>query len=120
MNQQGSERDSSSDLSGDKPIHSPQNDLLGYGPFAEHLARGFLRIPSPEGFVVSLSGAWGSGKTSMLQLIEYYLKGGLTDEKIAIMHFNPWWFSGSDDLIRRFFDQLQITFSNVFKIKSLK
>ncbi len=56
----------------------------------------------------------------MLQLIEYYLKGGLTDEKIAIMHFNPWWFSGSDDLIRRFFDQLQITFSNVFKIKSLK
>lgn len=117
MNQHDTTPESSSDLAGDKPIHTPQEDLLGYGPFTEHLARGILRIPSPEGFVVSLSGAWGSGKTSMLQLIEYHLKCGLTEDKIGVMHFNPWWFSGSDDLIRRFFDQLQLTFSSVFKLR---
>lgn len=116
MKQRDADPDTSSDLSGDKPIHTPEDDLLGYAPFAEHLARGFLRIPSPEGFVVALSGAWGSGKTSMLEMIEYYLRDRAGD-KVTIMHFNPWWFSGRDDLIQHFFDQLQVTFSSVFKVK---
>ena len=49
-------------LSSDRPLTDPKNDRLGYAPFAKHLARSILEMPSPEGFVAALYGSWGSGK----------------------------------------------------------
>jgi hypothetical protein len=50
--------------------------------------------------VVAITGSWGSGKTSLVNLI----KGHFTS-KITPVDFNPWFFSGSDDLLERFFTE---------------
>jgi len=62
---------------------------------------------SVEGLVMAVYGAWGSGKTSLLNFLLHYLQEKPEDEQPIYMSFNPWWFSGQEGLTRLFFDQLQ-------------
>lgn len=90
----------------DKPLTDPKDDRLGYAPVAKGLAERICKMPSAEGLVISLYGGWGTGKTTMVNFILAYLRDKSDDEKPIVIHFNPWWFSGHEDLVRRFFDQL--------------
>ena len=57
----------------------------------------------PEPFVFGLSGPWGSGKTSLLNMVEHELRAlPESTEKVVVFRFNPWWFSGSDALLVSF------------------
>ena len=56
---------------------------------------------------MGIYGPWGSGKSTMLNFIEHYLKDQQPTEQATIVLFNPWWFSGREDLTRSFFSQLQ-------------
>ena len=94
-------------LSPDRPGEDPASDRLGYAPFAKHLADSILRLPSSEGLVIALYGTWGSGKTTMLNYVRHYIRQSPPDQQPMLAAFNPWWFSGSEDLIRAFFGQLQ-------------
>ncbi len=94
-------------LSADKPLTDPKDDRLRYAPFAEHLAESICKMISPEGPVVAIYGSWGSGKTTLLNFVYHYLQQKPESEQPIIVRFNPWWFSGHEDLTRRFFDQLQ-------------
>jgi len=58
---------------------------------------------NPHGFVISINGEWGSGKSTILNYVKYYLNQQPEDLKPIIIEFNPWWFSGRDDLIRQLF-----------------
>jgi predicted KAP-like P-loop ATPase len=60
-------------LSGDRPLTDPACDRLGYAPFAERLADAILRLPSDEGVVIALHGAWGSGKTTALNFVRHFI-----------------------------------------------
>lgn len=93
-------------LSGDKPLTDPEHDRLGYAPFAAHLAESILHMVPTEGLVIALYGPWGSGKTTVLNFILHYLQRAPKTEQPIIVRFNPWWFSGHEDLTRRFFGQL--------------
>ena len=94
-------------LSSDKPLANPEHDRLAYSPFAKRLAESLLAMAPPDGFVVALNGSWGSGKTTVVNFVVHYLEDRPEDEQPIIVHFNPWWFSGRENLIRAFFDQLQ-------------
>ncbi len=96
-------------------------DLFGHAPFANMLAKSILGYPaSTDGLVLGLYGAWGSGKSTVLNYIEYYinhpdewsdnLKNTENTPTPVIVKFNPWWFSGQDNLIRAFFGQLQAAY----------
>ena len=61
-------------LSADKPLYSPDQDLLGYAPFGKHLAESLIKMAPAEGFVVAIYGAWGSGKSSLLNLLIHFLE----------------------------------------------
>ena len=86
----------------DKPIRTAEEDLLGRAPrarlFAEHVAQ----IEVSEGVVVGVLGPWGSGKTSFLYLVRSHLEA----KGIEVFDFNPWMFSGTSQLIERFFLEL--------------
>lgn len=87
-------------LYSDQPIQQPSEDLFGRTTFAQTLAQSIVNLPGAEPFVFGLSGPWGSGKTSLLNMIEYEL--GTVKEsasKVVVFRFNPWWFSGSDSLL---------------------
>ncbi len=94
-------------LSADKPLIDPQDDQLGYAPFARHLALSLTRMVPVDGFVVAIYGPWGSGKTTLLNFLFHYLQQAAEDEQPIIVPFNPWWFSGNEKLPKHFFDQFQ-------------
>ncbi|WP_440951389.1 KAP family P-loop NTPase fold protein [Methanosphaerula subterraneus] len=92
-------------LTPDRPLNNPADDLFGSAPYAKVLARGILGMFNPDGFVVALHGPWGSGKTTLLNFTRCYLEDPDQSEHdpITIIDFNPWWFSGREDLTRQFF-----------------
>lgn len=95
------------DLSADRPSTDPREDSLGYAPFAKRLAEGMLNLKVANGQVLALHGPWGFGKTTFLNYVQYYLTRQPPPNTPLIVQFNPWWFSGGEDLIRAFFGQLQ-------------
>lgn len=99
------------ELSADNPLTDPKVDRLGYAPFARYLADSICQMKFPGGFAIAVYGAWGSGKTTLLNFIVHYLKQKPENEQPAIIPFNPWLFSGSEDITRRFFDQIQSVMS---------
>lgn len=56
------------------------------------------------GLVVGLTGEWGSGKTSILNLLTEELRR--RHNEIALLRFDPWLISGSEDLTRQFLADL--------------
>lgn len=93
-------------LSADAPLTDPNDDAFGYALFAKHLSLSLRSMTPAEGFVVSLHAPWGYGKTTALNFIRHYLDQIPEGERPTVLPFNPWWFSGSEDVARRFFDQL--------------
>lgn len=57
-------------LDPDRPILANEQDLLGRRPLVARLADWVRDAPLDEGFVIGLTGPWGSGKTSVLNLLE--------------------------------------------------
>lgn len=99
-------------LDADRPLTKPDEDALGYAPTARNLASGLLSMAPSEGFVVAVHGPWGSGKSTMLSFVEHYLRADPGDSGAVIVRFNPWWFSGEEAILLRFFDQLQAVLSS--------
>ena len=62
------------------PRTDPGDDKLGVAPFAERLAQLLIALEAPNGYVIGLSGAWGSGKTTALHFVKSYL-GRLAPQK---------------------------------------
>lgn len=92
-------------VAADAPLTDPVDDGLSYSPFAQSLANALLGLDAQQGMVLAIYGAWGAGKTTVLNFVEHYLKAaGRTD--LHVLRFNPWWYSGSEDLVREFFSQL--------------
>ena len=102
-------------LAPDKPLTDPSEDRLGYEPFAKRLAESILNMIPPEGLVIAIHGQWGSGKTTCVEFIAYYLENNDDDVSPAVIRFNPWWFSGSEDLVKHFFDELEDGFRKNFR-----
>jgi predicted KAP-like P-loop ATPase len=105
-------------LSPDRPGEDPALDRLGHGPFAKHLADSILRLPNTEGLVIAVHGTWGAGKTTVLNYIRHFIGQAPEQQRPALVTFNPWWFSGTEDLIRGFFSQLQAHLSTAAGITS--
>ncbi|WP_026734208.1 KAP family NTPase [Fischerella sp. PCC 9605] len=89
------------------PLINPERDRLGYAPFAQYLADSICKMACPEGFAIAVYGSWGSGKSTLLNFVIHYLQQKPENERPIIVPFNPWLFSGNEDITRRFFDQLE-------------
>ena len=94
----------SSYLDADRPIERREQDRLGRRSFAEAIARQVCAVPAEHGFTIAVEGEWGSGKTSVLNMVAEALENSQT--ATAVLRFNPWLFSNADDLVARFFREL--------------
>ena len=94
-------------LSADRPSTDPEDDLFGHAPFAKNLADSICRYPRSDGLVLALYGPWGSGKSTVLNYVKHYLEQKPEQERHVVVEFNPWWFSGQENLARAFLGQLQ-------------
>ncbi len=105
----------------DKPIEGPEEDQFDFSPCAEAIAQSIFGNKKPEGTVIAIHGPWGSGKSSVMNLVRHYLEEemksaqsqeGFDDTSnsvnipIQILDFKCWWFKGEEALMLEFFRQL--------------
>ncbi len=77
-----------------------------------HLARDIAtRIhhfrPKSQAFAIGIEGAWGSGKTSIWNLIKNELNTRHEDPDRVIIEFTPWYFNDVESLLGSFFKTLE-------------
>lgn len=113
----------------DRPITLANQDQLDRSPFVASLVRalvhdelnavGELEGRVSTGFVVGLTGHWGLGKSSVLNLLALQL--GSMDH-VIVATLNPWLFKGRDELIAAFFSELRdaIGRSNTERVRELR
>lgn len=94
-------------LLADRPSIDPKDDLFGHAPFAKSLADSICRYLGSDGLVLALYGPWGSGKSTVLSYVQHFLERCPENEQPILVKFNPWWFSGQENLARAFLGQLQ-------------
>jgi predicted KAP-like P-loop ATPase len=96
----------------DRPIVSPAEDLLDRMPLAQVLATQ-ATAQLGHGFVMGVAGPWGSGKTSLLELIT---RGISESETGYVVRFDPWLFSSSEELVLRFLREVQAQLGRTGKL----
>ncbi len=90
----------------DRPIATEQEDRFGRAAFAKRIAETIAHLGDPSSLVVGIYGAWGEGKTSVLNLMAARLKD---DAGVILLRFNPWLFESSEALLAGFFNSLADT-----------
>lgn len=96
-------------LNGDYHISRPEDDILGRSPFALQLAKAFRNWQRGGSLVAALYGDWGSGKTSVKELMIYHLRTlarEANEHEPTIVDFNPWMFSSAEQITKQFFEAL--------------
>lgn len=83
----------------DNPLTDSSQDALGRRRSAASFARHILEIDASGGVVVGVLGPWGSGKTTFVN----FARESLAESDVPVVDFNPWMFSGTDQLVERFF-----------------
>lgn len=91
-------------ISPDLPITKARDDILNRSSFAKNLAKVLLEYSCSSSFSIGLYGEWGSGKTSLLNMVIEEIAD--KDSHAVILRFNPWLCSDSKQLISQFFKQL--------------
>lgn len=96
------EHDQTKPLPGDNPIKDKEYDVLQRTEVAELFSQQILDLDATEGATVGLFGPWGSGKTSFINLA----RENFSNKDVPVLDFNPWLFSGVEELVRRFFEEV--------------
>ena len=91
-------------ISSDLPIYKSSEDIFNRSPFAESLAQTIVKYSDSSSFTIGLYGPWGSGKTSLLNMIVESVEAA--DSNTIILRFNPWLCSEPKQLVTQFFKQL--------------
>jgi predicted KAP-like P-loop ATPase len=97
------------------PITAASEDLLGRRPFAAALAHAIL-AQREHSITMGLYGGWGSGKTSIINMALQFLKEQSwaipSEHRPIVVRFEPWHFSGQDQLISQFFNAIAVGLRN--------
>jgi hypothetical protein len=97
----------------DEPIRNPAGDLLGMEAYAEKLADYLRQIKPP--FTIGIYGEWGSGKTSFVSLLRYFLTqattsnpapGGSSARNVKFITISAWPHTTADTLWRALIIQI--------------
>ena len=99
----------------DEVIRDPKDDELDRAGFAKALADAILKMDIESPFVFSIEGDWGTGKSTVLEFVKYYLSHrGELGSKVPlegdpiIVNLSVWWFSGSEDLLCQFLREISL------------
>lgn len=104
-------------LKSDGSINEFGQDKLNRQDFMERIIKGIIEYRDKDSLVIGLEGNWGSGKTSILNIIEKELE----NKGAAVFKFNPWNFSIRKQLASDFFEQFSLFLGSRSNLKeSLK
>lgn len=89
--------------SSDAPISSPDKDRFSRWPFSKRIAEIIAKRTDPSSIVIGLYGAWGDGKTTVLNFIEEALR---SESNVICIRFNPWRYGTEEQLLEGFFHNI--------------
>lgn len=98
----------------DRAISDKKDDVLNRAQFSDNLAKAMIEYSSKDSLVIGLEGAWGMGKTSIVNMVCQNLK---SEENVVLIKFNPWDYSDHESLYRQFFQNISLSLKP-FKTKS--
>lgn len=90
----------------DQPILTPDADLFGFDQFAQIVAQSIAKLEAGNGTVLAVNGPWGSGKSSVVNLVKHHLAQPGASQSLVVMDFRCWWFRGEEALALAFFRDL--------------
>ena len=96
---------SSETYSTDNPIRDKELDAFQRYPFSKRIAETIAQRKDSLSLVLGIFGAWGEGKSTVLNFIDEELK---QKEKILLLRFNPWRYREEDTLIKNFFQKISV------------
>jgi hypothetical protein len=106
----------------DRAIEQAEDDALDRAPFVDSVIkalvhterdmRGKVASRHATGFVVGLTGTWGLGKSSVLNLVQEQLN---SYDHVAVAMLNPWLFKGRDELVQAYFNALRDAIGKTLK-----
>jgi len=94
----------SESFSADKPINTVQEDRFQRFNFSKRIADTITHRKSSDSIVLGLFGEWGSGKSSILNLINNELSK--ESDSILLLEFNPWMYNHEENLLLSFFKKI--------------
>lgn len=94
----------------DSPIETSSEDRFGRAVLAHDFATAIRQLDASRGAVVSVLGPWGHGKSSFINLMREQFA---TQPAIPVVDFNPWMFSGTEQLVDHFFVELASQFKDL-------
>lgn len=83
----------------DLPIENENNDKLDRSRFVNAVVEEIASLEENKSTVIGLSGKWGSGKTSILNLTQEQLE----QKSYFTSYFNPWRYKNEEILIEELF-----------------
>ncbi len=89
----------------EKPIdpQNPSEDTFNRSSFAVNLSKKLIHSDFSHGsFAVGIVGNWGSGKTSLMVIMEHELE----KHDPILINFNPWLSNSKNEIINDFFEAL--------------
>lgn len=91
-------------LTNEKPIKTRGEDFLNRKYFADHITSAVKNYEDKnnESLTIGLYGKWGSGKTSIINMI---IENIQDDKSFIIFNFEPWLFSDTNQLLSNFFKE---------------
>ncbi|MGH8092705.1 MAG: KAP family P-loop NTPase fold protein [Chthoniobacterales bacterium] len=102
-------------FSADQPLTNPAEDRLGRTRLSERIANSIANWSGRESLVISLTGDWGSGKSTIKNFVKHHL-----GKRAFILEFNPWQWSGQDKLLEGFLWQIGSLFGKADIAKRAK
>lgn len=101
----------------ERPIRSQSEDVLERERFIRRLTAALINENTRRatGVVIGITGPWGSGKSSILNLLREHIE--TTYEDALVVPYDPWLVSGRNDLISEFIRELIGTIKSRPKLK---
>ncbi|WP_339810055.1 KAP family NTPase [uncultured Imperialibacter sp.] len=100
------ERNMDLNFSSDKPVSVQAEDRFQRYDFSKRIAESIIQRKNSDGIVIGIYGAWGEGKTSVLNFINQELS---IQESILIIKLNPWRYGDEETLLKKFFNKIATT-----------
>ncbi len=96
----------------DIPISESGSDRLGFTEIASTYVEIITSQPNSASIILGLDGSWGSGKSSLLELLKNTLNEKTAkkrDDQIGTITvpFSPWLVTTRVELLKEYFDQLE-------------
>ncbi|WP_443478921.1 P-loop NTPase fold protein [Novosphingobium aerophilum] len=93
-------------IRGDRALGPDDVDKLGFSGVARRLATSLVDDASNDGLVIGIDGKWGSGKSSLLFMVEQELATLPPGKAPSIVRFKPWLVGQRDALITSLFNDI--------------